>query len=232
MARQTVLVTGANKGIGFEIARQLGSKGFHVILSGKSAERVENAVRKLEGDGISVQSLIMDVSNPSSVHAAFRQIAQKTAAIDVLINNAGILLDENTPLLKVPAEDLIKTFSVNAFGAFYTVQAFLPLLKKDSRIINVSSGGGQILNGVSTWSPVYCMSKTTLNALTMQLAEALRSSHIAVNAICPGWVRTDMGGMGASRSAGKGAETAVWLATEAAQNITGKFFRDKKEIDW
>ncbi len=120
----------------------------------------------------------------------------------------------------------------NAFGAFYTVQKFLPLLKKGSRIINVSSGGGQILKGVSTWAPVYCMSKSTLNVITMQLAEALKGKQIAVNAVCPGWVRTEMGGRGAIRSVHKGAETIVWLATEANGRVSGRFFRNKKEIQW
>lgn len=106
------------------------------------------------------------------------------------------------------------------------------MLRKGSRIINVSSDAGRILQGVSTWAPVYSLSKTTMNAITLQLAAALQPGGIAVNAMCPGWVKTDMGGSGASRSVDKGAETAVWLATEAAQSLTGKFFRDKKEISW
>jgi NAD(P)-dependent dehydrogenase (short-subunit alcohol dehydrogenase family) len=174
----------------------------------------------------------MDVADFSSVQNAYLEIRETIASIDVLINNAGILLDESTPLLKISQSDFLQTFSTNAFGAFYTAQTFLPLMKRGSRIINVSSGGGQILNGISTWAPVYCMSKTMLNALTMQLAAALQSRGISVNAICPGWVKTDMGGTAASRTVAKGAETAVWLASDAPADTTGKFFRDKKEINW
>ena len=112
------------------------------------------------------------------------------------------------------------------------VQTFLPLLKEGSRIINISSGAGQIVGGITTWAPIYSISKTTLNAITMHLAEALKPKHIAVNAISPGWVKTDMGGSGASRTVAKGAETVTWLATEAGINLTGKLFMDKIEIHW
>lgn len=232
MTQKTTLITGANKGIGFEIARQLGSKGFHVILSGRDAERVNKAAKKLEDEGISVQPLIMDVGKLSGIKEAFSELKKTVQSIDGLINNAGILLDESTPFLQISGEDFLQTFSVNAFGAFFTVQTFLPWLTKGSRVINVSSDAGRILQGISTWAPVYSMSKTTMNAITLQLATALQPKGIAVNAMCPGWVKTDMGGTGASRSVARGAETAVWLATEAAQNLTGKFFRDKKEISW
>lgn len=232
MTQKTALITGANKGIGFEIARQLGIKGFHIILSGRDYERVNKAAKKLEEEGVSVQPLIMDVGEVSSIQEAFSELKKAVHHIDVLINNAGILLDESTPLLQISREDFLQTFSVNALGAFFTVQTFLPILRKESRIINVSSDAGQILHGVFTWAPVYSLSKTTMNAITLQLAAALQPGGIAVNAMCPGWVKTDMGGSGASRSVAKGVETAVWLATEAAQNLTGKFFRDKKEISW
>ena len=232
MTQKTALITGANKGIGFEAARQLGSKGFHIILSGRDAERVNKAAKKLEDGGVSVQPLIMDVGKLTSIQEAFSELRKTVQSIDVIINNAGILLDENTPLLQISGEDFLQTFSVNAFGAFFTVQTFLPMLRKGSRIINVSSDAGRILQGVSTWAPVYSLSKTTMNAITLQLAAALQPGGIAVNSMCPGWVKTDMGGSGASRSVDKGAETVVWLATETAQSLTGKFFRDKKEISW
>lgn len=232
MTQKTALITGANKGIGFEIAKQLGKKGFHIILSGRDPKRVNDACKKLQDHQISAQPLVMDVADFKSIQNAFQVINESVNSIDVLINNAGILLDESTPLLKITPSAFSQTFSTNAFGAFFTAQTFLPLLKAGSRIINVSSGGGQILKGITTWAPVYCMSKTTLNAITMQLAAVLQSKDITVNAMCPGWVRTDMGGLVASRSVEKGAETAVWLATDAPAKNTGKFFRDKTEINW
>lgn len=226
------LITGANKGIGFEIANQLGSRGFHIIASGRNRERIEKAVAKLQSQNISAEALVMDVSDIESIRSAYKKISGSVKSIDVIVNNAGILLDRNNELLDISTKDYLQTFNTNVFGAFFTVQIFFPLLKNGSRVINMSSSGGQILNGISTWSPVYCMSKTALNAVTLQLAEALKSKNIAVNAMSPGWVRTDMGGSSASRGVEKGAETATWLATEAPANLTGKFFMDKEEISW
>jgi NAD(P)-dependent dehydrogenase (short-subunit alcohol dehydrogenase family) len=232
MAQKTALITGANKGIGFEVAKQLGSKEFDIILTGRNKQGVDAAAEQLQQQGISAVSLELDVTVTESIQSAFQQIRDKFDKIDVLVNNAGILLDESTPLLNISKEDFLQTFQTNAFSAFFMIQNFLPLLRPGSRIINVSSGGGQITNGITTWAPVYCMSKTTLNVITMQLAAALRSNNVVINAVCPGWVRTDMGGTNASRSVAKGAETITWLASEAPHSITGKFFRDKKEINW
>ena len=232
MATKTALITGANKGIGLEIALQLGARGFHVIASGRNEERVRGAIEQLQSRNVDAESLLMDVSALESIQEAFKKLSEKTESLDVLINNAGILLDEGTPLLEISEEDLLSTFRTNAFGAFFVVQTFLPLLRRGSRVINVSSSAGQVFDGVTTWAPVYSMSKTMLNVITMHLAGALRPRGIAVNAVCPGWVRTDMGGSGASRSLAKGAETAVWLATEADIKLTGKFLKDRKEIDW
>ena len=232
VTRKTVLITGANRGIGLEVARQLGENGFHILLSGRNPEHVDQASAALRRLEISVQGVVMDVSDPASIRSAAQSILSQIQTLDVLVNNAGILLDETTPLLSVSEGDFYRTFTTNAFSAFSTVQIFLPVLNKGSRIINVSSGSGQILNGITTWAPVYSMSKTLMNVITMQLAEALKEKHIAVNAVCPGWVRTEMGGRGATRSVHKGAETIVWLATEADGRISGKFFRNKKEIHW
>ena len=174
----------------------------------------------------------MDVADPDSVTAAFDVLSKKRTRIDVLVNNAGILLDEETSLPEVSPTDFLNTFQTNAFGAFFVIRTFLPLLQRGSRVINISSSAGQILDGITTWAPMYSMSKTALNVVTMHLAEALRPRGIAVNAMCPGWVRTDMGGTNASRSLAKGAETVIWLATDADEKLTGKFFKDKREISW
>ena len=227
---KTVLVTGANKGIGFEIARQLGRLGFRVIVSGRNSLRVEIAVDKLSQENIQAIPLIMDVGDVNSIRRAFESVQKIVSALDILVNNAAVVLGEHKPLLEFLPEEIQTTFSINALGPFFVSQIFVSLIPPGGRIINISSRAGSICGGVSHYAPVYSASKTAENALTLHLAHALRSKDISVNLVCPGWVRTDMGGIGASRSVEKGAETPVWLATEAPVNVTGKFFRDKKEV--
>lgn len=228
---KTVLITGANRGIGFETARQLVGRGFHIVIGSRLEEQGQKAVRELKGAG-KVSLLLVDVSSSKSIADA----AAKFAAIgqlDVLINNAGIYPDEGLSTLTISRERMVSTFQTNTFGALEMTQAFLPFLKKSAaaRVINVSSGYGQ-LDGLSANVPSYCLSKLALNGVTIMLAEALIGEGIAVNSMCPGWVRTDMGGSAAPRSVEEGADTAVWLAADADQNLTGKFFRDRKEIPW
>ena len=228
---KTVLITGANRGIGFETARQLATRGFHVVLGVRSELQGQNAQRELEKSG-KASLLAVDVSDSNSIADAaskFTSIGQ----LDVLINNAGIFPDEGISILMVPREQMVGTSQTNTFGPLEMTQTFLPYLKKSpaARVINISSGYGQ-LDGLSTSAPSYCLSKLALNGVTLMLAEALKEHRIAVNSMCPGWVRTDMGGSSASRSVEEGADTAVWLATEADQKLTGKFFRDRKEISW
>ncbi|MBD0295436.1 MAG: SDR family NAD(P)-dependent oxidoreductase [Flavisolibacter sp.] len=229
---KVALITGAGKGIGFEIARQLGLKGFQVIVAGRNKEQMEHAAAQLESLKVKAAPMLLDVSEYRSIQAAYDSISFSLNHLDVLVNNAGLLLDGQVSLLKASVEIIETTLHTNALGALYMTQAFLPLLKAGSRVINISSDGGQICGGISTWAPVYCMSKTLLNAITLQLAAALSGHSVAVNAVCPGWVQTDMGGRGATRPVTKGAETPVWLATEAPLEVSGKFFRDKKAITW
>lgn len=228
--QKTVLVTGANKGVGFEISRQLGQLGFRIILSGRDDTRVRKAVDALTHDRISAIPLVMNVSNVTSIREAFDLIKKSIDRIDVLINNAAILIDENKPLLDFNSDEVHQTFSTNALGPFFVSQIFLPLIPRGGRIINISSSAGSICGGVGHYAPLYSASKTSENALVLHLANALKRKGIAVNLVCPGWVRTDMGGSTATRTVEKGAETPVWLATEASGDLTGKFFRDKKEI--
>ena len=205
---KTVLITGASRGIGAEVARQLEARGWRVIR----ANRPE-----------------FDVTDPKKIAAAARQIDQ----LDVLVNNAAILEDADKDVLTLDEAILRRTLETNTLGPLRVTQAFLPALRKsdDARVINVCSGGGQ-LSDMGTWSPAYCISKTALNAVTVQLANALQDKRISVNSVCPGWVRTDMGGANAPRSVEEGADTIVWLATEAPRDLTGKFLRDRKEIPW
>ncbi len=228
---KTVLITGANRGIGFETARQLAARGFHVVIGARSRHQGQKAQRELEKAG-KVSLLILDVSDSRSIASAVSGFAA-IGQLDVLINNAGIYPDEGVSILTISREQMTGTFQTNTFGALEVTQAFLPFLKKavPARVIIVSSGYGQ-LAGLSANAPSYCLSKLALNGVTIMLAEALREHRIAVNSMCPGWVRTVMGGSSAPRSVAEGAETAVWLATEADQNLTGKFFRDRKEIPW
>lgn len=232
LKQKVALITGAGKGIGFEIARQLGLKGFQVIVAGRNQEQIEQAAARLESVNVIAVPLLLDVCDYRNIQAAYDSLSSSLNHFDVLVNNAGVLLDGQISLLQANVELIETTLRTNALGALYMTQAFLPLLKAGSRVINISSDGGQICEGISTWAPVYCISKTLLNAITLQLAAALSGHSVAVNAVCPGWVQTDMGGSGATRPVTKGAETPVWLATETPLHVSGKFFRDKKEISW
>ena len=180
----------------------------------------------------SAQMLVMDVSKTESIAQAVETLTEKDIQLDVLINNAGIIEDKDRSILNKDFSVFENTMNTNAHGALKVAVSFLLLMKKPSKIINISSSGGSMSEPVGGWSPAYCVSKSMLNAITRHLSFELKSRSIAVNAVCPGWVQTDMGGDSAIRPVEKGAETPVWLASEASQKITGKFFRDKKEIDW
>jgi NAD(P)-dependent dehydrogenase (short-subunit alcohol dehydrogenase family) len=235
--KRIALVTGANKGIGFEVARDLARKGFHVFLGARNEKAGEAAAEKLrkedeEEDYGEITFLKIDVSKPDSIRRAAEEFSRKTDRLDTLVNNAGILLDDDKDVLMVAAEIFETTLRTNTLGALLVSQAFVPFLKKSDapRIVNVSSGGGQLAGGADGWAPAYCISKTALNGVTAQLATAL--PKFAVNSVCPGWVQTDMGGANATRSVGEGATGIVWLAVDAPQNETGKFWRDRKVIPW
>jgi NAD(P)-dependent dehydrogenase (short-subunit alcohol dehydrogenase family) len=228
---KTALVTGANKGIGFEVARELARMGLRVFLGARKVEAGRAAAEKLKADG-DIAFLEIDVSDAASIHRAAEELAGQTDRLDVLVNNAGILLDEDKDALTITPEIFEATLRTNTLGPWLVAQAFAPLLKKsrEPRIVNVSSGGGQLEDGADGWAPAYCVSKTALNGVTVQLAAAL--PKCAVNSVCPGWVRTDMGGENATRSVAEGAATIVWLATDAPHDLTGKFIRDRKVIPW
>jgi NAD(P)-dependent dehydrogenase (short-subunit alcohol dehydrogenase family) len=226
---KVAIVTGANKGIGFEVARQLVAKGFRVFIGARNDKAGRDAANKL---GERATFLKIDVSDPTSIGKAAKKFEDAADQLDVLVNNAGILLDEDKAVLTMTPEIFETTMRTNTLGPILVAAAFEPSLKKSSapRIINVSSGGGQLTDGADGWAPGYCISKTALNGVTVQLAAAL--PKFAVNSVCPGWVRTDMGGAGANLSVEQGADTIVWLASEAPQNLTGKFLRERKEIPW
>ena len=231
MENKTALVTGANKGIGYEVARQLAGKGFHVFVGARNRDAGRKAVETIAASG-KATFLEIDVSDNASVTAAVREFSKNAGRLDVLVNNAGIIVDGDDAILEISNELLRKTLETNTLGALRVTRAFVPLLAKSKapRVVNVSSGGGQLTGGADGWSPAYCISKTALNGVTSQLAAAL--PKFAINSVCPGWVRTDLGGGNATRSVEEGADTIVWLATDAPQKLTGKFLRDRKEIPW
>ena len=235
--KRIALVTGANKGIGFEVVRDLARKGFHVFLGARNEKAGEVAAENLRTEGVKedygeITFIKIDVSKSDSIRNAAEEFSRKSDRLDTLVNNAGILLDDDKDVLMVAPETFETTLRTNTLGALLVSQAFVPFLKKSGapRIVNVSSGGGQLAGGADGWAPAYCISKTALNGVTAQLATAL--PKFAVNSVCPGWVRTDMGGPNATRSVGEGASGIVWLAVDAPQNETGKFWRDRKVIPW
>ena len=241
--QRIALVTGANKGIGFEVARQLARKGFHVFLGARNEEAGKAAAQKLNREAEeersaenarrgAVTALKIDISKPESIRRAAEEFSKTSDRLDALVNNAGILLDDDKDILTITPDIFETTLRTNALGALLVSQAFVPFLKKSDapRIVNVSSTGGQLTDGADGWAPGYCISKTALNGVTSQLAAAL--PKFAVNSVCPGWVRTDMGGSNATRSIAEGAAGIVWLAADAPQKETGKFWRDRKVIPW
>ena len=227
---KTALVTGGNRGIGLEICKQLAGKGFNIFLTARNEDAGKKAVEKLARQNINVNFIPLDVTSYESVNNAVKLFKEHSSKLDVLINNAAILRDK-TDIFNMPKNLLPETLQTNVVGAFWVIQAFIQLMKKGGRIINISSDAGQ-LSRESTYSPAYSISKTALNAVTKQFAAALSSKGIAVNSVHPGWIKTDMGGSAAPLPVEKGAETPVWLATEVPVNVTSKFFYNKKEFAW
>lgn len=223
MTAPIALVTGASRGLGREVARRLVEEGYTVL----AGVRDPAAMKPLAG----VEVLPLDVSDPASIQTATASIQARQGRLDVLVNNAGILLDRTGDALAIEPGLLQQTLETNTFGPLRLIQALAPLMAKGGRIVNVSSGGGQ-LSSPAAWSPAYCISKTALNAVTVQLAVAMKHRGIAVNAVCPGWVRTDMGGAEAPRSLQQGADSILWLVLKATPDLTGGFWRDGERIAW
>lgn len=225
------LVTGANKGIGFEVVRQMLRLGYRVFLGARNAAAGRAAAGKLSAEG-NVTFLELDVSDLASIRRAAEEFSGQADRLDVLVNNAAVALDEDEAALNITAETFETTVRTNTLGPWLVAQAFVPMLRKSDapRIVNVSSSAGQLDGGADGWSPAYCVSKTALNSVTAQLAHAL--PKFAVNSVCPGWVRTDMGGPNARLSIAEGASGVVWLAVEAPHDLTGQFVKERKVISW
>jgi NAD(P)-dependent dehydrogenase (short-subunit alcohol dehydrogenase family) len=267
---KTVLVSGANRGIGLEICRQLDELGFIVVLGSRDLEKGKEAAKNLSGNVIVKQ---LDVTDEDSVQMLFESVKTDFGKLDILVNNAGLgagsqvqanhllgktknliasnfkgvwqMAKKTAPLLRkagilkqkegamdISLDNAKHIMETNFYGAWRMIQVFVPLLQKsqDARIINISSRMGQLESLTGSY-PAYSLSKFSLNALTIMLSNELSKTGIKVNAMCPGWVRTGMGGPDAPLSVHEGADTAVWLATEK-EIPSGKFFQNRKVIEW
>jgi NAD(P)-dependent dehydrogenase (short-subunit alcohol dehydrogenase family) len=226
------LITGASRGIGLEIGKQLLSRGWTVIFTARNMQIGRPMVNELRKQSKTAWFHQLDVIDAKGIQDLVDYVMEEHGMLDVLVNNAGIYLDENRTTLDVDIEDMRKTMETNVYGPLMLTRALLPALKKsdDARVINISSTMGQ-LNGMGGGSPAYRISKAALNALSIIQSHDLSSHGIKVNSIHPGWTRTDMGGANAPKSLREGTDTAVWLATEP-DIPTRKYFCERKEIDW
>lgn len=236
---RVALVTGANKGIGYHVARKLGAAGVHVLVGSRDAGRGEGAIAKLRDEGITAEALALDVTDAGSIERAAASVKAKHGRLDILVNNAGIARNSDPPST-CTVEDLRATFETNVFGVFATTNAFLPLLRLSEapRIVNVSSGLGSLgimTDPSSRWSVLnavaYQSSKTALNAITVMYAKELAGTPFKVNIICPGFRATDLAGEGVNAANGAGdpaggADIVVRMATLDADGPTGKYFAD------
>ena len=231
--RRVALVTGANRGIGQEIARQLAAQGLITIFGARDREQAEAAARAVRDAPGEAYGRQLDVTDQGSVDRLLAGIEAEFGRLDVLVNNAAIAADGGQPASRVGLADVEATLATNVIGPWRLCQAALPLMRRGGygRIVNVSSGAGSFGEG-HAGSPAYSVSKAALNMLTLKLARELDGTNILANAVCPGWVRTDMGGQDADRSVEQGAETPVWLATLPDGGPSGEFFRDKQRIPW
>lgn len=224
------IVTGANRGLGKEVSRQLAEQGDLVIVTARQLSSAQQTVEELGLDNLLAAQL--DITNQESVHQLVEFVEQRFSTVDVLINNAAIHYDTWQNVVNADLNTVQEAMDTNVYGAWRMTQAFLPLLQnsQQARIVNVSSGAGSIKNQTGS-TPAYSMSKIALNSLTLMLANQLKSSGILVNTVCPGWVATDMGGSG-GRPVEQGASGITWAANLPANGPTGGFFRDGEEIEF
>ena len=227
------LVTGANRGIGLEVARQLAMQGFTTILCARDVQKGKKAASLLQQSGLAVIPVQLDVTEQRSIDDARQIVEERFGKLDVLVNNAAILYDSWQRAENANLDTVIKAFDTNTLGAWRICQSFIPLLRKSghARIVNVSSESGS-LAVMGGGTPAYSVSKVALNALTRMLADELQGSRILINSVCPGWVATDMGGADAPRTVEEGAASVMWAATLPDDGPTGGFFRDGKQLPW
>jgi NAD(P)-dependent dehydrogenase (short-subunit alcohol dehydrogenase family) len=230
---RVALVTGASRGIGLEVSRQLALRGFHVLLSARDPAKAQAATEPLRRQRLKVLPAQLDVTDERSIQGAARFAERRFGRLDVLVNNAAILYDSWQRAESADLDTVREAFETNTLGPWRVALGLLPLLRKSQhpRIVNVSSESGSLsLMGGGT--PAYGVSKAGLNALTRMLAAELRGSHVLVNSVCPGWVATEMGGPDAPRTVEEGAASVMWAATLPDDGPTGGFFRDGEPLAW
>lgn len=239
-SKRVAVVTGANRGIGFETCRQLAKQGVQVILTSRDEAKGKAAAEKLRSEGLDVKFHLLNVTNTDSIEHLAQFIRNEFGKLDILVNNAGILLDPlgqpEESALHAKIATIHETMQTNVYGPLLLCQALIPLMKEQNygRVVNVSSGIGQLsgMDAMSASYPGYRISKAGLNVVTRMLANELKDTNILVNSVCPGWVKTDMGGPNAMRTVEQGADTVVWLATLPDDGPTNGFFRDRQPLDW
>ncbi len=240
--KKIAVITGANKGIGLETARQLAKKDITVLIGARDTKKGEEAVAELRKEGLEARAIEIDVNDSASIKKAAAEVEKEFGHLDILINNAGVMIDDkDRKVSEQTLETWRKTFDTNVFGLIDTTQSFLPLLRKSEagRIVNLSSILGSITLHAKPGSPIYDnkvaaynVSKSAVNAYTVQLAYELKDTKIKVNAAHPGWVKTDMGGEGAMMEIPDGAKTSVQLATIGADGPNGTYVHDGEPLPW
>jgi len=235
-SKPVALVTGAYRGLGLETCRQLAVKGYAVVLTARRESEGRAAVRQVRDEGLDIGFQLLDVNDEASISQLVELIRDTFGRLDVLVNNAGIFPDQ-TPgsgregVFNARLETIRRGLETNTLAPLSLCQALIPLMQGEGRVVNVSSGMGQ-LSEMNGCCPGYRLSKTALNAVTRIFADELRGTGVKINSVCPGWVRTDMGGPDATRSVAEGAKGIVWAATLPDEGPTGGFFRDEERIPW
>ncbi|MES9950287.1 MAG: SDR family oxidoreductase [Candidatus Thiodiazotropha sp.] len=230
------IVTGANRGLGLETSRQLARLGHHVLMTSRNEVDGQAAQQMLLNEGLDVSYHPLDVRSEASVLAVVQHFRQHHKRLQILVNNAGIFPDPSpedsaSSIFNAEIENVLNGFDTNTLGPLRLCQALIPLMDGEGCVVNVSSGMGQ-LSEMGGCCPSYRLSKTALNALTRIFSEELKQTQIKINSICPGWVRTDMGGKEATLSVPEGVEGIIWAATLADDGPSGGFFRFGKPIEW
>lgn len=240
-ALKTVLITGANRGIGRAMALHFARNGFHVIAAARDTAKLSEVINAIQAAGGSAETLALDVANATSITQAAQTLAVKYSQLDVLVNNAGLFLGYNDNALSAKPEEIMESIQVNAMGPLMLTQALASLLKASAqaRVVNVSSAAGSLteitdpnsMYGATEGAP-YRLSKVALNGVTAILSKALRADGVKVNSMCPGWTKTDMGGEAAPNTPEQAASVALRLATLPVDGPTGRFFNEAGSMAW